>query len=467
MNGERLADLAAVAAAYVVDEGAMRGKPIELVTDDDLRSLISDCVPEGRRLEFKSDVSVSVESIRKQLMASPKLRPVDRSWTKGRLANFGRDALAEEVVAFANADGGTLVLGMAETTDAPPRAQEINPLPDVAGLERKLRDAFIDCIEPRLPYCAVRALPTQADGSGVILIETSSSTSGPHWVSTSRRATIRREDRCDGLSMMEIHDMVLRRSRDVEGRAQKQRAERARFVDAFADFALRQKDPNFIGETEAAVELWLNKSSQAALGAQIAITPHFDIGIPRLEDAAGLAPSTTALVLQLPQQERATYWIDVYGYVETSSRKILGGVEAEQSGGFNKSVRIMRDGRVTVSFMQIRGQYACTCSADLIVGALGFAIGAFNRLRKRSDHPATPADLAIDIATRGVVGVGDYEGVGPQAVYGRLPKHLQFPVYGVGDESEFSVLIRDVAGDLMNAGGKPAGNLPPVVWNDS
>ncbi len=48
-----------------------------------------------------------------QRKIAPDAMPLDRAWTRGqRLPDHGRDALAEEIVAFANADGGTLVLGM-------------------------------------------------------------------------------------------------------------------------------------------------------------------------------------------------------------------------------------------------------------------------------------------------------------------------------------------------------------------
>jgi len=84
-----------------------------------------------------------------------------------------------------------------------------------------VRDCLNDVIEPRLPYVAVKAIQTEADGSGVLLLETQSSVLGPHWVRPTRTVTIRREDRADPLSMPEIHDMVLRNARrfsEVEAR---------------------------------------------------------------------------------------------------------------------------------------------------------------------------------------------------------------------------------------------------------
>jgi hypothetical protein len=445
----------------------MRGKAIDQVTFQDLTQLVNDGVAEDRRIEFKADLPVSAEQQKAQLKLSSAARPVDRSWTHGNsLAKFGRDALAEEVVAFANADGGTLILGMEETDEAPPRAKGINPLPDVAGLERRLRDSLASCIEPRLPYVAVRALPTTADGSGVILIETGPSVLGPHWVTYTRKPTIRREDRCDPLSMPEVHDMVLRHARQIDSYLSKSHAERTAFVQAFAAYFRSKKPDNYLGEDSRIFEVWLRQTGQAALGAQVTLTPHFDLAIPRLESMAGLVPSPNAISLVANSQPRSTDYVDVYSYASGNAAKVLGGMKADQSGGFDKKVRVMRDGRVTVSFMQIRSLQACTCSADLIIGASGFVLGVYDRLRRRSSYPAAPADLTLDICTRGHVGVGDYEGAGPHGSYGRLAEHTPFPSYTLGDAEDISELLQEISADLMNAGGMPASHLPKAMWHD-
>lgn len=136
----------------------MRGKAIEFITIEDVRQLIVDGVSESLNIEFKLDIPVSPEEQKAQRAKDPSLS-VPRGWQgSGSISNFGRDALAEEIVAFANADGGTLVLGMEETEAAPPRASRLNVLPNVFDLERRLRDAFNDCIEPRPPL-PCRTLP--------------------------------------------------------------------------------------------------------------------------------------------------------------------------------------------------------------------------------------------------------------------------------------------------------------------
>ena len=445
----------------------MRGKAIEFITIEDVRQLIVDGVSESLSIEFKLDIPVSPEEQKAQRAKDPSLS-VPRGWQGfGSISNFGRDALAEEIVAFANADGGTLVLGMEETEAAPPRASRLNVLPNVFDLERRLRDAFNDCIEPRLPYLAVRSLVTENDGSGVVLIETSPSSLGPHWVKKSRKPTIRREDRCDTLSMPELHDMVLRRARSLDEAAARQVEERSRFQKHFADHLVHLKPANFLGgPNDSGVPVWLKQTGQAALGLQVTIVPHFGIGLPRLESFNGLVPDPGAIGILQGSERRPTHWIETYTYVEGSGRKILGGVMSRQEGGFDKTVTVMRDGLVTVSFVQVRPTSSCTCTADLVITAAGFAVGLFDRLRRKSSYPAAPADVSVDIHTMGEVGIGRFDGFNGGAVFGRLASRTVFPIYTLGDSQDISVLLNEISGDLMNAGGMDATSINPVAWLD-
>ncbi|MDR6827651.1 hypothetical protein J2X48_001377 [Bosea sp. BE271] len=445
----------------------MRGKPIERVGIEDIHHLITDGVAEGRRIEFKADVPVSSEEQKAHAKLTAGERLLDRSWIQGKaLRKFGRDSLMEEVVAFANADGGTLVLGMEETADQPPRASRINALPEVAGLERRLRDALIDCVEPRLPYVAVRAVPVTEDGSGIVLVEVGASALSPHWVSSTRKPTIRREDRCDQLSMSEVHDMVLRHSRRIDTMTNQLTAERVAFVKAFPEYVRSKKPGNFIGDTDGTERTWLERTGQAALGAQVTIVPHFDLALRRLESLAGLIPSMDAIMVEGPAEPLRSQFLAPYEYASGNPARILGGVKADQVGGFDKSVRAMRDGTVTVSFKQIVERQHCTCTADLILGAAGFAMGLFDQLRQKASYPSTPAEVTIDICTRGHVGVGGILGVNHQGSFGRLDEHVIFPCYGLGEAKDISAVLQEIGADLMNAGGMPSSHLPRVWWDD-
>ena len=73
----------------------------------------------------------------------------------GRVA---RDDLAKEVIAFANAYGGIVVVGIDETEDNPKRAKEIfSPqIPRVVDCAEQLTRALRGVIDPPLPLLEVR-----------------------------------------------------------------------------------------------------------------------------------------------------------------------------------------------------------------------------------------------------------------------------------------------------------------------
>ena len=75
----------------------MRGKPIAEISLADLKGLIEDAVPEGQHLEYKNQIP-------------SRDGKTTGGWTPGKgVDSAGRDKLLEELVAFANADGGVIV----------------------------------------------------------------------------------------------------------------------------------------------------------------------------------------------------------------------------------------------------------------------------------------------------------------------------------------------------------------------
>lgn len=140
--------------------------PIEEIQWTDVCSLLGE--PETPTLEFKRDLRV------------PK--GGQHPWHLGQdLDRHARDSIASEVVGFANAWGGTLVLGADEDKSTPRRCSEILPLPRAALLASKLEASLASIIDPPLANLVCRAVldPTSQD-SGVVLISVSRSVLAPH-----------------------------------------------------------------------------------------------------------------------------------------------------------------------------------------------------------------------------------------------------------------------------------------------
>ena len=74
-------------------------------------------------------------------------------WLRGKngIGKYARNCILEEAVAFANAIGGALILGIEESSEEPPIATEIRPIKRCAELVSRLKMAFRDCVEPQIP----------------------------------------------------------------------------------------------------------------------------------------------------------------------------------------------------------------------------------------------------------------------------------------------------------------------------
>lgn len=93
------------------------GKRLRDITPADLERLKIEEVREGAEIEFKQT-----------LPDTGKGQP--DSWLSGgSIGDRARNALLDEIVAFANGYGGTLLIGVRETKDKPARADGITPVP--------------------------------------------------------------------------------------------------------------------------------------------------------------------------------------------------------------------------------------------------------------------------------------------------------------------------------------------------
>ena len=179
-------------------------KPMDQIGPDDIRELIDSEVPEGDQIEFKEALSTRD--------GSP-----DR-WVAHQdgIGDRARNEILEEAVAFANAYGGALVLGIAESETRPPVGASISPIPRCADFVERLKLVFRDCVDPQIPRVEIFAVPTEDDGSGVVIIRTGRSRMAPHRVKPTRKCPIRRADRCEEMSMREIQELTLNLSRGME-----------------------------------------------------------------------------------------------------------------------------------------------------------------------------------------------------------------------------------------------------------
>jgi predicted HTH transcriptional regulator len=175
----------------------MIDKNFDQITPADITQLTADGVYESQLLEFKRDL--------------PGERGRIDPWSAGGdFTAYARDHLLREVIAFANAHGGTVIVGIDETPDDPPRAAAICPIPRIHDLATRMQNAARACIDPVLPGFRICGIEVGgAAGEGVLLFRTGPSPAGPHRVTNDGHAYIRRGASSVKMTMREIQDLTI------------------------------------------------------------------------------------------------------------------------------------------------------------------------------------------------------------------------------------------------------------------
>jgi len=181
-------------------------KPLDAIELSDLEDLVAAEARETNELEFKGTLPFKPEKGQPQT--------ADRWIEKGdKVGTYARDQILAELVAFANADGGTLILGLHETREHPRRAERLEPLPRCEDLARRLLDGTEDIIEPRLAMAEARAIPIDDTGAGYVVMRVGKSLMAPHRLTSTREFYIRRGERAAVMDIREIRDLTLNLAR--------------------------------------------------------------------------------------------------------------------------------------------------------------------------------------------------------------------------------------------------------------
>ncbi len=347
-------------------------------------------------------------------------------------SDYAKEGLFTELVAFANSEGGWLVLGLKETKDKPPRVAGSKPLPDCHELAVRLERATQEWIDPPVPSLRCRGIEIgAAAGKGVVVCRVPRSPLAPHRLRKSRRtqeAYKRVGEESKPMSMREIQDLTLDRARG-------QMRVEARFEDARRRYGLLVP-----GQVE----------QERLLGFHIVAVPRADPSESRMR-FQGIRP--------ILRGGQAT-WAVLYdgGFREPQRQdEDLCRVEVLESGVVSlvvKTTRVRDDERPE------------GLSLRWILADLANALRIVERARRRAGSP--DAEYALEIELR-------YDahrpGEPPSAVasqyrFGLLddeirhpkllgPGPLRLPRYLVSGLETFPTVLKWVVDDLHNAVHRP------------
>jgi hypothetical protein len=421
-------------------------KSIDAVTLSDLDDLVRVAARETGELEFKGALP----------FVATKGQPAtaDRWIEKGdRIGDYARDQILAEIVAFANADGGTLVLGMHETKEEPRRAESLEPLLRCEELAKRFLDATEDVIEPRLPHVSVRALSASDDGSGYILMRAGKSLAGPHRLTTTREFYVRRGERSARMSVREITARTLELARTGD---QVEAAFAARHEFAGRIYKTLGSDPKPIE--------WVKP-----LLIRVTAVPTTPQDIPNITQRSDLWWIGRGFTMSVDGSDYPCgYPAGTFNQrPSVRLRSLIYKAEDKEQGTF----RLIRaDGLVEFALIhpprEPIGGSDSRVYVDWVLSLVAGVVAQVERLRSRLAWDAVEYGLEVEIWSKTPFGVfwNDDGYRGGYLVKAELP--LKLPRYSLASGDDYDVLITTVVRDLINSCGVSSEVVCKVPWSD-
>lgn len=432
-------------------------KSLDDVTFADIEALQD--TPEGQLFEIKQDLP-------SEKGAGPDpwhAAPAGGKPRKGP-GDYAKQNLFGELVAFANAEGGWLVLGIEEAGDHPKRAGEVKSVPECHALAERLERATQDWIDPPIPGMRFKGIETAAnDAAGVVVCRVLRSPIAPHRLDKKGRtqhAYRRVNEESKPMKMREIQDLTLDRARGQERiEAQFERI-RERYtglqpgrIDSwqtvgFQIVLLPTSDPLAIDRPYLHDQLFERTMSLSA---------HFAAGggfWPKALDADGMSRSSTPVQPILRGGQRS--WGNVWSKARIVSdretlQEDLCRVEVMESGAVNLVVKTTDSVGLSVHWIlvDLANALRIADSARTIGGSpeAEYAL----EIELRCDERATGGGSLRSTKTYGFGLLGEETRMSQNLG----PGPLLLPRYPVRAKDGFSQVIKRVLDDLHNAVQRP------------
>lgn len=396
----------------------MFAKRLTDLSRDDLQRLVDEEVPEGAEVEFK------------QTLPS-KHGNVD-PWLAGgsSVGERARNELIEELIAFANSYGGTLLLGIAETQSKPPRASAIVPVPRCTELAERLKLQCRDCIEPQIPLLEIVGIETELDGSGVVVFSAPQSRMAPHRHIPLRECYVRRADRSEKMTMREIQDLTLLVSHGLQAIEKKFSAQSEKFNQAFDNYS--------------------GPHTPGAYGIRATLVPLTPLYISRVHNNCDVQPR----LKELPATWGACEVNVSFPATLFPFRPILRGTRGESKADeFQVAAEVHCDGMIEYTLLCMNHQPWCLYPEWLMALVVNALITS-ERFRQAVGIPDVEFGMDVEILVWGnALAVDSFKHRG--GYLGELPVgSVAFPRYSVGSLPEMSDVTALFFQDYLHASGR-------------
>lgn len=390
--------------------------------------------------------------------------------TGGRIGDRAKDELATELVAFANTSGGTLIVGIDEDPQTKAAKPPIYPIPRCKEAAAILHQALSARIEPRVPAFECEGIVTEKDGSsGVIVMRVLESYLAPHRNTKNNECYVRRHDRAEPMSMVEVQELTRRVARSGAVIETVFADSGNAFFNWIPDPARRIHPDRGVQGSHS--EQGGKKQYTGLWAIRLTAVPLRPLSLGKLSRQPWLKDINIE-AFNGPGRQGSLLAYDVEVVRQWVPR--LRAVEREFSGDWLAAVdRIGAEGQIN--------RYArATITVDggrpkrlaISMGQLMWHIASVIRLvdivRARADRPTQDYALEIEFMCSDPMRMDGYPGIVPSGLKDMPPGRAILPRYEIGSRDDFNELLTTVDSDFWNAAGNhPDGELalnwPPAL----
>ena len=410
---------------------AIFGGNIESLTAHDVLQLCADHVPEGTEVEYKSDLPVKGG------------RAQDAWHTGGAVGEYARNAIAEEITAFANTLGGTVCIGIAETQDHPKRADKPQPLPRVHELARRIRQAVYDVIDPPLSVLEAVGIDLDGQGNGVVVLRVPPSRRRPHRHAVSKEVFYRRADESVRISMREVQELTI------------QALSESTRVDA----KIGMRRTQFRKEASERLNSWHQAHEDIwGLSFQFIGLPASPIDLVRVVNRPKLVDLSSIVIARTGSGDKEMKWPYLTNAQWKPGLRSISTARISDTRRANYSLQT--DGCCELSYFLKLTEDRSEVHESWLIGAFGTLLTWIDRLKKESGTGGEYI-LAVQLV---VTGKPAYlEGFASQYDDGgQLPVGtFEFPLISIGTSDEAPMLLSRFDEDIWNIAGQ-AGRRTPI-----
>lgn len=393
--------------------------------------------------------------------ALPAKKGVDPWMTNGKLGDDAKDELASEIIAFANTLGGTLIVGIDEDTATKRAKPPLFPIPRCKEAAARLHQAISDRIEPKLPVFECEGVVTEKDGtSGVIIMRTLESYLAPHRHTQNNHCYVRRNDRAEPMSMIEIQEMTRQKARSATEAEKSFKHSSDRF-HSWIPYEHQRTHPD-LGVQGVYTEHGTTKVWIGIWALRVTARPLSPFTLTNISKKSWLKQidtrpfNGTGQISQLGWRDLSTtrVWAPRLRAVEREfeGTNSLGLDRISSEGLIERFVwqKLPQESRQRPDFLEIIGLHwnvACVLHTAALIRAV-------------NSRPTQQFALELELLTSDPLVIG-YPG-SPRAL---IPAgSTTFPRYEIGDSQTFDELMVTVDKDIWNLGGyHPSWELG-VIW---